>query len=263
MAVGQREMCANGRERGGLAHPGHAAFESPRADFQRTQSLVQRFLEGASDRHHLAHRFHLRTEFVGRAAELLEGEARNLGHHVVDGRLEAGRSHPRDVVGNLVEPIAHRQARRDLGDRKAGRLGGQSRAARHARIHLDHHHAPAARIDRELDVRSAGVDADLADDPERGVAHELVFLVGQRLRGRHGDRVARVHAHRVEVLDRADDHDVVRHVAHHFQLEFLPTLDRLFDKHLMVGRHIEAPLDLAAVLRGVARDRTAGAAQRA
>src|SRR2546426_2180192 len=36
-----------------------------------------------------------------------------------------------------------------------------------------------------------------------------VLDVGERLRGGHGDRVARVHAHRVDVLDAADDHDVV------------------------------------------------------
>ena len=44
----------------------------------------------------------------------------------------------------------------------------------------------------------------------RGVAHALVLLVGERHRRRDGDRVAGVHAHRIEVLDRADDDDVVR-----------------------------------------------------
>ena len=34
--------------------------------------------------------------------------------------------------------------------------------------------------------------------------------VGERLLRRDGDRVAGVDAHRVDVLDRADDHDVVR-----------------------------------------------------
>ena len=242
MAVGYARWARTFGERGALTHSSRAAFEAPRADFQRAQRFLQRFLEGAADRHRLAHGLHLRAELVGRAAELLEGEARNFGHHVVDRRLEAGRRHPRDVVGNLVEPVAHRQLRRDFRDRKAGRLGGQRRAARHARVHLDHHHPAVFGIDRELDVRAAGVDADFADDPERGVAHDLIFLVGERLRRRHRDRVARMHAHRVEILDRADDHDVVRHVAHHFELEFLPALDRLLDQHLVVGRQLEAPL---------------------
>jgi len=32
----------------------------------------------------------------------------------------------------------------------------------------------------------------------------LVFLVGQRLGGRDGDGISRVHAHRIEILDPAD-----------------------------------------------------------
>jgi hypothetical protein len=34
---------------------------------------------------------------------------------------------------------------------------------------------PSFGIDRELDVRAARLDADLADDRERRVAHQLVF----------------------------------------------------------------------------------------
>ena len=41
-----------------------------------------------------------------------------------------------------------------------------------------------------------------------------------------------MHAHRVEVLDRADDHDVVEPVADHLELELAPALDRLLDEHL-------------------------------
>ena len=94
LAVGQ-SRAARGRLpiAASCAQPGNAALEAPRADLQRAQRLLQRFLEGAADRHHLADRFHLRAEFVDRAAKFLEGEARNLGDHVIDGRLEAGRRH--------------------------------------------------------------------------------------------------------------------------------------------------------------------------
>ena len=64
-------------------------------------------------------------------------------------------------------------------------------------------------MDGELDVRAARFDADLADHGQAGVPHPLVFLVGQRLGRGDRDRIARVDAHRVEVLDRADDHDIV------------------------------------------------------
>ena len=233
-----------------------------RADLERAQRLLQRLLEGAPNRHRLADRFHLRAQLVDRAAKFLEREARNLGHHVVDRRLEARRRHARDVVGNLVEPVTDRQPRRDLRDRKSGRLRRQRRAARHARIHLDHDHPPRRRLDRELDIRTSGIDADLANDPNRRVAHQLIFLVGQRLRGRDRDRIAGMHAHRIQILDRANDHDVVGRVAHHLELEFLPSLDRLLDQHFVARRLFEPVRHLGAIFVELARDRSAGPAER-
>ena len=77
---------------------------------------------------------------------------------------------------------------------------------------------------------------------ERAVAHHLILAVGQGLRGRDGDGIAGVHAHRVEVLDRADDDAVVRQVAHHLQLEFLPAERALFDQHFVNRGEVEAAL---------------------
>jgi hypothetical protein len=58
---------------------------------EAAHGLLQRFLERAADRHRLADRLHLgRQRRVG-ALELLEGEARDLDHRVVDRRLEARR----------------------------------------------------------------------------------------------------------------------------------------------------------------------------
>jgi hypothetical protein len=44
--------------------------------------------------------------------------------------------------------------------------------------------------------------------------------------------VARVDAHRIDVLDRADDHDVVGVIAHHLELELAPAEHRLLQQHL-------------------------------
>src|SRR5713101_6728431 len=60
--------------------------------------------------------------------------------------------------------------------------------------------------------------------------------------------IARVHAHRVEVLDRADDDDVVLGVAHHLELELLPAGDRLLDEDLVGGRRLQPPGDLRTEL---------------
>ena len=51
--------------------------------------------------------------------------------------------------------------------------------------------APVLGLHRELHVRAAGLDADLAHDRLGGVAQLLVLAVGQRLRRRDGDRCRR------------------------------------------------------------------------
>ena len=168
----------------------------------------------------------------------------------------------RDVVGNFVERHAHREARGDFGDGKAGGLGGQRGTARNARIHLDHDHAAGGGIDGELNVRAAGLDADFADDGRGGIAHALIFLVGERLRGSHGDGVAGVHAHGIEIFDRADHHEVVAEVAHHFEFVLFPAEHGLFDQGLMHRAGVERHGDGFGELLAVVGDRAAGAAER-
>src|SRR6185503_16429314 len=97
-----------------------------------------------------------------------EGEARNLGDDIVDSRLERGRRRAAgDVVGDLVERVADRKLGCDLGDREAGRLRGERRGTRYARVHLDDDETAIFRIDGELHVRAAGLDADLAQHRDR------------------------------------------------------------------------------------------------
>ena len=105
----------------------------------------------------------------------------------------------------------------------------------------------------ELHVRATGLDADPADARERGVAHLLILEISQGLRGGDRDGLARVHAHRVDVLDGAHDHHVVGVVAHHFELELLPARDRPLDEDLGDRARREPPLgdvrDLIAIVR--------------
>ena len=234
---------------------------------QRPQRLLQRLGEVAADRHRLADRLHVRGQRRVGARELLEREPRHLHHDVVERRLERrGRALPvgpdGDVVGDLVEGVADRDLGRDLRDREAGGLRRQRARARDPRVHLDDDDPAVVGVDGELDVAAAGVDADRADDADREVAQVLVLAVGQRHRRRDGDRVAGVHAHRVEVLDRADDDDVVGPVAHHLELVLLPAEDRLLHEHLG-GRRRRQPGagDLAQVGLVVGHAR-AGAAHR-
>ena len=109
---------------------GAVAAEAEAARLQAAQRFLQRFLEGPADGHRLADRFHLRGQRRVGVGEFLEGQARDLGDDVVDGRLEAGRRLAGDVVAQLVEAIADGQLGGDLGDGEAGGLGGQGRRAR-------------------------------------------------------------------------------------------------------------------------------------
>jgi hypothetical protein len=122
--------------------------------------------------------------------------------------------------------------------------------------------AAVVGIDRELHVGAAGFDADLAQHRDRGVAHDLEFLVGQRQRRGDGDGIAGMHAHRIEILDRADDDAIVGLVAHHLHLEFLPAEHAFFDQHLGGGRGVEPALDDLEELLLVERDAAAGAGER-
>ena len=69
-------------------------------------------------------------------------------------------------------------------------------------------------------------------------------------------------AHRVEVLDRADDHDVVGAVADHLELELVPAAHRLLDEHLVDRALAQADLDLRAELGGGLGEAAAVAAER-
>ena len=231
--------------------------------FQPAQRLLQRLLEGAPDGHHLAHGLHLGREAIVRGRELLESEAWDLRDHVVDRRLErGGRPASGDVVLQLIERVANSELRGDLRDREAGGLRGERRRAGHARIHLDDEQAAIFRIHGELHVGAARVHADLAQNRDGGIAHALVFLVGERQGRRHRDGIARMHAHRIEVLDGADNDAIVLVVADHFHLELFPTDHRLFDQHLFGGRGLESAGHDRFELFTVVGDTAAGAAHR-
>ncbi len=241
---------------------GSIADQTEALDLQAAQGLLQALFEGAADGHGFAHGLHLRGErFVG-TRELLEGEARDLGDDVVDGGLERGGGVARDVIFELVERVADGELRGDLRNREASGFGRERGAAADARVHLDDDHAAGVRMHGELDVRPAGLHADLADAREAEVAHDLILAIGERLDGSDGDRVAGVHAHGVEVLDGADDDAVVRLVADDFHLELLPAEQRFLDEHLGDGRQIKAAGGDGLELFSVVSDAAAGAAER-
>ena len=208
--------------------------------FERAQSFSQRLLERAADGHDLTDGFHPGGKRVIRILELLERETRRLDDAVVDGRLEAGGRHARDVVLDFGQRVADGKAGGDFGNRETRCLRRERRRARNARVHLDDDHAPVIWVDGELYVRTARLDAYAFEDGQRCRAHALVLDIGKRLSRCDCDRVARMHAHGIEVFDGAHDDAVARAVAHDLHLELFPTLDAFFHEHFADRRQLDA-----------------------
>ena len=222
---------------------------------------MQALLERPANGHRFAHAFHLRGERGVGLREFLERKPRHFGHDVINRRLEARGGFARDVVFDFVEQVADGEFGGDFRDGKSRGLGRERGAAADARVHLDDDHAAVVGVDAELDVRAAGLDAHGADDGEALVAHDLKFLVSQRLDGRDGDAIAGVDAHGVEVFDGADDDAVVGLVAHHFHLVFLPAEQGFFDEDLGDGREVHAALGEFVELLAVVGDAPTRAAE--
>ena len=207
--------------------------------FQTAQRLLHALGKAPPDRHDFADRLHRGRQLVLRALELFEGKARNLRHDVVDRRLEACRRCAGDLVLDLVQRVTDSQLRCDARDREAGGLRSERRTARYARVHLDHDQAAILRIDCELYVRTACFHTDFAQHFDAGGAHDLVFLVGQRQRRCDSDGIARMHAHRIDILDRTDDDAIVLAVAHHLHFVLFPAEERFLDQDFGGRRRIQ------------------------
>src|SRR6185295_5914893 len=134
------------------------------------------------------------------------------------------------------------------------------RTPRNTRVHFDDHHVAVLGIQAELDVRSTGIDADLAHNPNGGIPHALVLFVRERHRWRNRDAVARVYPHRVKIFDRTDYDDVVFEIPHHLKFVFFPPDHGFFDQELADGTHGETPLDNLLELFAVIRDISTGSA---
>jgi hypothetical protein len=175
--------------------------------------------------------------------EPMPGSApRRLHHHIVEGGLEARLGRAGNGVRQLGERVAQAELGGDEGERIAGGLRGERRAAREARIDLDHAVGARLRVERVLDVALAD-HAEMAHGADRDLAQQVVFAVGERLARRHHDALARMDAHRVEVLHVADHDAVVEAVAHHFVFELLPADEVFLDQHLRaVGEPLDYPL---------------------
>src|ERR1019366_7611754 len=187
--------------RRGRWHGGGWVDPSRATRLEGPDRLSEGLREGAAEGHDLAHGFHLDAERGVGAGELLERESRDLHDDIVERGLEGGRRLLRDVVRDLVEAVPYGEKSGDLRDREPRRLRSERGRARDAWVHLDDDPAPRLWVYGELDVRAARRDADGANDLFCIVAPCLLLDVRERHLRRDRDGIARVDAHRVEVLD--------------------------------------------------------------
>jgi hypothetical protein len=222
-----------------VVHRAQRRVEAGAAGLERADGLAQRLAEGAADRHRLADRLHLRAQRGRRGRELLEREARPLHDDVVDGRLERRRRGAGDVVLQLVERVADRELGGDLGDREAGGLRRQRRAARHARVHLDDQLRPVA-----------GSTANCTLEPPVSTPiSRMIAIEASRMRWYSLSVSVIAGATVIEspvctpIGSRFSIEQMMMQlsgVAHHLELVLLPAEHALLDEHLVHRRHVEA-----------------------
>ena len=200
-------------------------------------------MDVATNRHHFAHRLHCRGQKRFGTLKFFKGKARDFCDDIINRWFKRCGCCAGDVVCNLVEGIANRQFRRDLSNRETRRLRRKRRRTRHTRVHFDDDQAAICGIYCELYVGTTCFYADFTQARDARVAHNLIFFIGQRQCRRDGDGIACMHAHRVNIFDRADDDGVVRAVTHDFHLIFLPTEQRFFNQHFGRRRCIKPARD--------------------
>ena len=196
---------------------------------QGPNSLEQGFFDGTTHGHDFAGGLHLGGQRIGGVRELIEGEPGHFGHHIVQGRLEAGGG-----VGQLdfIQVHTHGDFGGDPGDGVTAGLGGQGGGTGHTGVDLNEVIAEGSRVQSKLDV-AATLDFQGADQLQSAVAEQMVFLIGQGLAGSHHDGVASVDAYGIDVLHVTNSDGRIIGVTDDLIFDFLVALDALFHQHLM------------------------------
>ena len=195
------------------------------------QSLLDGFFEGAADGHHLAHRFHARTQLAVYAAKLAQVPTGYLAHHIIERRLEESARCFRHGVFQFEQAVAQTELGSHKSQRIAGGLRRQSRRTAQTGVHLDDAIVFRVGVEGILHVTLAH-NADMAHNADAELAKLVVLAVCQGLRRRYHDAFARMYAQRVEVLHVTYGNAVVKTVAHHLIFNFLPAFQALLNEHL-------------------------------
>ena len=200
--------------------------------FERTHGLLESLFEGSADRHGFTHRFHGCCQYIVRFRKFFEGPAGNFHYAVINCRFKGGAGYPGNIVAQFVQGITHGKFGCDLGNGKAGGLGGQGRTPGDSRIHLDDHQFSIGGIDGKLNIGAARFYPDFPDNGNSRVPHVLIFPVAEGLGRGNGDTVTGVDSHGINVFNGTDDDYIVVSVPHDLKLILLPAEQASFQHDL-------------------------------
>ena len=138
------------------------------------QSLLDGFLEVASDSHYLAHRLHAGAQFLVNTVELGQVPAGNLANHIVKSRFEEGRRRLGHRVLQLKQAVAHAQFGSHKSQRIACSLRGQGGRTAQTGIDLNDTIVFRLRVKGILHVTLAH-NADMANDLDGQRTEFVIF----------------------------------------------------------------------------------------
>ncbi len=246
---------------GGLSIQFHLRFKPIAIYFQRADSFLERFFKGSANCHYFPHAFHLGGELIFGAGEFFKGKSGHLDHHIINSGLKTGRSFPGDVVPDFIQGVSYGQLGCDFGNGKASSFTCQGRAPAHPRVHLNYHQLAVFWINRKLNIRPAGIHSNFTNNGNRGVPHNLIFLISKSLSRGNCNGIASMNSHRVKIFYRADNYHIVLEVAHYLQLKFLPANYTLFYQDFIYRAFFQSPLSIFFKFLGVGGDISSGSTQ--
>ena len=195
------------------------------------ESLLQGFFKTASYGHHLSHTLHTGPQFSGHSFEFAQVPAGNFADHIVQGRLEEGRSASCDSILEFEKSISEREFCSHEGEGIACGLGCKGGRTAQSGVHLDYPVVISVRAEGILHVTFSHY-AYMSHYINGFLAQEMILPIGQSLGWSHDYALSGVDAEGVEIFHIADSDAVVIAVAHHLVFDFLPAFQGFFNQHL-------------------------------
>ncbi len=199
--------------------------------FQRAECLHKGTLKIITDAHDLSGGLHLCRQCPLSLDKFVKGQTRYLDDTVIQRRFKAGEGLPSDGIRNLIQRIAQGDLRGHLRDGISRRLRSKGRGAADPGIYLDHTVFKAIGMQGKLYV-AAPRDVQFSYNVQGGGTQHLVFLICQRLGGRHNDTIAGMDPHRIDIFHITYRNAVSTGIPHHLIFNLLPSSDTALDQAL-------------------------------